>query len=135
MGPGAKRRHPMKTTKDLLDEGRERAKTRFGERKEIESRNLSVRLEALRANEEAGQKTMAAVTSEALSAAERAIHKIDSAMDRMEYLRLEIVQIALGERWNQTERPPQVDDLARDLGELSALLQVREVIARKGGTR
>ena len=74
---------------------------------------------------------MGAVTSEALSTAERAIHKVDQAIETLEHLRLELVAIAIGERWHQVERPPQIDDLARELGELAALLQVREVLARK----
>jgi len=118
----------MKTTKELLDEGRERGKTRFAERKGIESRSLNLRLEVQRANEEIGQHAMGAVTSEALSTAERALHKVDQAMETLEHLRLELIQVAIGERWHQVERPPQVDDLARELG---ALLQVREVLARK----
>ena len=130
MVPGAKRRRDMKTTKDLLDESRERARTRFAERKEIEEKSFSVRCEARRANEEIGQQTMATVTFDALSTAERTVHKIDSAMERLEHLRLELIQIALGERWHQTERPPQTDDLARELGELAALLQVRKSIAQ-----
>ena len=121
----------MKTTKDLLDESRERGKTRFAERKEIEAKSFSVRCEARRANEEIGHETMATVTFEALSTAERAVHKVDQAIDTLEHLRLELVQIATGERWHQVERPPQIDDLARELGELAALLQVREVLARK----
>jgi hypothetical protein len=125
----------MKTTKELLDEGRERSKTRFAERREIESRSLSVRLETQRANEETGQHAMGAVTSEALATAERAVHKVDQAIDTLEHLRLELVAIAIGERWHQVERPPQVDDLARELGEVAALPQVREVIARKGEAR
>jgi len=125
----------MKTTKELLDESRERGKARFAERKEIESRSLSLRLEVQRANEEIGQHAMGAVTSEALSTAERAIHKVDQAIETLEHVRFELVQIAIGERWHQVERPPQIDDLARELGELAALLQVREVLARKEATR
>ncbi|MFH1866350.1 MAG: hypothetical protein ABIK85_10750 [Candidatus Eisenbacteria bacterium] len=125
----------MKTSKELLDDSRERGKTRFAERKEIESRSLSIRLEAQRANEDVGQHAMSAVTSEALSTAERAVHKIDQAFDTLEHLRLELIQVALGERWHQVERPPQVDDLARELGELTALLQVREVLAREEEAR
>ena len=121
----------MKTTKDLLDESRERAKTRFAERKEIEEKSFSVRCEARRANEEIGQQALATVTFEALSTAERAMNKVDSMMDRLEHLRLELIQVTTGERWHQTERPPQTDDLARELGELTALLKVREVIAQK----
>ena len=123
----------MKDTKELLDESRERAKARFAERKEIESRSLNLRLEVQRANEEIGQHEMGAVTSEGLSTAERAIHKVDQAIETLEHLRLELVAIAIGERWHQVERPPQIDDLARQLGELAALLQVREVLARKEG--
>lgn len=125
----------MKTTKELLDESRERGKARFAERKEIESRSLNLRLEVQRTNEEIGQHAMGAVTSEALSTAERAIHKVDQAIETLEHLRFELVQIAIGERWHQVERPPQIDDLARELGELAALLQVREVLARKEATR
>ncbi|MBN1461968.1 MAG: hypothetical protein JXA57_20755 [Armatimonadetes bacterium] len=125
----------MKTTKELLDESVERGKARFAERKEIESRSLSVRLETQQANEDAGQHAMSVVTSEALSTAERAVHKIDQAFDTLEHLRIELIQIAIGERWHQVERPPQVDDLARELGELTALLQVREVLARKEEAR
>jgi hypothetical protein len=125
----------MKDTKELLEESRERAKARFAERKEIESRSLNLRLEVQRANEEIGQHAMGAVTSEALSTAERAIHKADQAIETLEHLRLELVAIATGERWHQVERPPQIDDLARELGELAALLQVREVLARKEATR
>ena len=121
----------MKNTKELLDESTERGRIRFAERKEIESRNLSVRLEAERRNQDAGQNALSAVTSDALSTAERVIHKIDQAFDALEHLRLEVIQIAIGERWHQAERPPQVDALARELGELTALLQVREVLARK----
>ena len=79
------------------------------------------------------EDAMGAVTSEALSTAERAIHKVDQAIETLEHLRLELVAIAIGERWHQVERPPQIDDLARGLGELAALLQVREVLARKEG--
>jgi hypothetical protein len=125
----------MKSMQDLLDESRERGKARFAERKEIEFLSLNVRLEVGRANEEIGQHSMGAVTSEALSTAERAIHKVDQAIETLEHLRLELVQIAIGERSHQVERPPQIDDLARELGELAALLQVREVIARKEGAR
>ena len=125
----------MKDTKELLDESRERAKARFAERKEIESRSLNLRLEVQRANAEIGQHAMGAVTSEALSTAERGIHKVDQAIETLEHLRLELVAIAIGERWHQVERPPQIDDLARELGELAALLQVREVLARKEATR
>ena len=125
----------MKTTKDLLYESRERAKARSAERKEIEEKSFSVRCEARRANEEIGQQTLATVTFEALSTAERAMNKVDSMMDRLEHLRLELIQIAVGDRWHQTERPPQTDDLARELGELAALLQVREIIARKENVR
>jgi hypothetical protein len=121
----------MKTTKDLLDESRERAKTRLVERKEIEEKGFSVRCEARRANEEIGREVLATVTFEALSMAERAMNKVDSILDRLEHLRLELIQVTIGERWHQTERPPQTDDLARELGELARLLQVREVIARK----
>ena len=121
----------MKSLNELLDESRERGKTRFAERKEIESRSLSVRLEVGRANEEIGQHAMGAITSEALSTAERAIHKVDQASETLEHLRLELVQIAIGERWHQTDRPPQIDDLARELGELTGILQVREMLARK----
>jgi hypothetical protein len=56
----------MKSLNELLDESRERGKIRFTERKEIESRSLSVRLEVGRAKEEIGQHSMGAVTSEAL---------------------------------------------------------------------
>jgi hypothetical protein len=71
----------MKSLNELLDESRERGKTRFAERKEIEAKSFSVRCEARRANEEIGQETMAAVTFEALSTAERAIHKVDQAIE------------------------------------------------------
>jgi len=103
----------MKTPKEMLDESRECGKTRFAERKEIESRSLDVRLEAQRANDELGHHAMAVVTSEALSTAERALHKVDQAIATLEHLRLEVVAIAIGERWHQDDRPPQMDDLAR----------------------
>jgi hypothetical protein len=125
----------MKSMQDLLGESRERAKARFADRKEIEATSFSVRCEARRANEDLGQEAMAAVTFEALSTADRAIHKVDGVMAHLEYLRLWLIQIATGERWHQTERPPQMDDLARDLGELAALLQVREVLTRKDAAR
>lgn len=125
----------MKTTKELLDESRERGKARLAERQEIESKGFDVRCQVRHANEELGQHAMATTTFEALSAAERAIGKVDSAMDRLDHLRLELVQITIGERWHQTERPPQIDDLARELGELAGLLQVREVLAQKESSR
>ncbi len=125
----------MKSLNELLDESRDRGKARFAERKEIEAKSFSVRCEARRANEEIGQETMAAVTFEALSTAERAIHKVDQAIETLEHLRLELVQIAIGERWHQTDRPPQIDDLARELGELTAILQIREVLARTEAAR
>jgi len=125
----------MKTTKELFDESVERGDTRFAERKEIEARSLSVRLEAQQASEDADQHALSAVTSEALSTAERAIHRVDQAFDALEHLRLELIQIAIGERWHQVERPPHMYDLARELGELTALLQVREVLAQRKETR
>lgn len=121
----------MKTTKELLDESRERGRARLAERQEIESRGFDARCEVRRANEDLGQHAMADTTFDALSAAERAIGKVDSAMDRLELLRIELVQITIGERWHQTERPPQIDDLVRELGELAGLLHVREILARK----
>ena len=57
--------------------------------------------------------------------------EVDQAIETLEHLRLEVVAIAIGERWHQVDRPPQVGDLARELGELAALLQVREVLVRK----
>ncbi len=42
----------MKSTKDLLDEGRGRAKTRFAERKGIEARSFSIRRETQCSNDE-----------------------------------------------------------------------------------
>jgi len=134
MGPEAEG-NPMKTTKELKEEARERAKTRFAERKEIQSACLSIRLEAGRANEEIGQHSMAAVTSDALSTADRALSMVDQAMDHFDTLRLELIQIALGERWHQNERPPQTDTLTLELGELTALLKVREVLARTESAR
>lgn len=121
----------MKTTKDLLDEGRERSRTRLAERKEIEALSFTVRCEARRANEEIGQHAMATATFEALSTAERAMGKVDGAIDHLERLRFELIQIAAGERWHQTERPPDLGDLARELGEIVALLKMREVLAQR----
>ncbi len=118
----------MKTTKQLLDESRERGKARFADHEEIWAKSFSIRSEVRRANEEIGQEAMGAVTFGALGAAESALQKVDQAIDALEHLRMEVIQIAIGERWHQTERPPQIDDLARELGELTALLKVREML-------
>jgi hypothetical protein len=121
----------MKTTQQLFDESRERSKARYAERKEIEEHGFKVRLGIVRAEEEIGTDGVAMVTYEALNTADRALTKVDQAIDSLEHLRMELVQIIRLERPYSTERAPQVDDLARELGELAALLKTREGLARK----
>ena len=122
---------PMKPLDTMYEEFNQRARTRFDERKAIVHRSFSVRIEARRANEEIGQEAMATVTFEALSTAERSIGKVDSMIDRLERIRLELARVAIGESWDTTERPIENDDLVRELGELHALLQVRRTLAPK----
>ena len=121
----------MKTTQQLFDESRERSKARYAERKEIEEQGFKVRLGIVRAEEEIGTDGVAMVTYEALNTADRALTKVDQAIDSLEHLRIELVQIMRLERPYSTERAPQVDDLARELGELAALLKTREALAKK----
>jgi len=121
----------MKTTQQLFDESRERSKARYAERKEIEEQGFKVRLGIVRAEEEIGTDGVAMVTYEALNTADRALTKVDQAIDSLEHLRIELVQIIRLERPYSTERAPQVDDLARELGELAALLKTREALAKK----
>jgi hypothetical protein len=121
----------MKTTQQLFDESRERSKARYAERKEIEEHGFKVRLGIVRAEEEIGTDGVAMVTYEALNTADRALTKVDQAIDSLEHLRMELVQIIRLERPYSTERAPQVDDLARELGELAALLKTREALAKK----
>ena len=121
----------MKTTQQLFDESRERSKARYAERKEIEEHGFKVRLGTVRAEEEIGTDGVAMVTYEALNTADRALTKVDQAIDSLEHLRMELVQIIRLERPYSTERAPQVDDLARELGELAALLKTREALAKK----
>src|SRR5262245_4592562 len=104
MLPGFQERSTcMKTMDDLIAESRDRAKARFAERKEIASKSLQLRIEGAevrrRVDEQApGFASTLAITDEAISTAERLIHTLDSCTERMEYLRLELIQIALGER-------------------------------------
>jgi hypothetical protein len=121
----------MKTTQQLFDESRERGKARYADRKEILAEGFKVRLDAVRAAEEMGDEAIAMVTYEALTAADRAITKVDQAIDSLEHLRMELIQILRAQRPVAVERAPQVDDLARELGELAALLKTREGLARK----
>ena len=121
----------MKTTQQLFDESRERSKARYAERKEIEEQGFKVRLGTVRAEEKVGTDGVAMVTYEALNTADRALTKVDQAIDSLEHLRIELVQIIRLERPYSTERAPQVDDLARELGELAALLKTREALAKK----
>jgi hypothetical protein len=121
----------MKTTQQLFDESRERGKARYADRKEILAEGFKVRLDAVRAAEEMGDEAIAMVTYEALTAADRAITKVDQAIDSLEHLRMELIQILRAQRPVAVERAPPVDDLARELGELAALLKTREGLARK----
>ena len=126
---------PMKPLDTMYEEFNQRANVRLAERKGIAHQSFAVRLEARRANEEIGQDAMATVVFEALSTAERAIGKVDSMIDRLERIRLELARVATGQFWDTTERPIENDDLVRELGELHALLQTRRILAPKDETR
>ena len=123
----------MATTKELYDASRARGRARYAERKEVQAQSLTHRMEAQR--ERAEDPVACQMACETLTAAERVLAKIDGAIEQLESLRMEVIWIALGESQHQTQRPPETDEIARDLGGLAALLEVQEMLAQKEETR
>ncbi len=120
----------MKTTDERITEAQNRRQDRFADRKEIGAANLTRQMDLADTTAPAN-----AITSEILRTAERAIAQVDEAFTRLEYLRIELVQITTGERSHQTENAPRLDDLVRELGELSTLLHVHKMLGDKEVSR
>ena len=112
-----------------------RTKARYAERKQVEHLSFGIRYQLAKDAEGQPDKSLPGVIYEALQDAECVIAQVDQAIDSLERLRSELIAIALNERLVQVDRVPDVDEIARNLGEVACLLRVREMLTKKAEGR
>jgi hypothetical protein len=112
---------------DLRDNARERGKQRSAERARLAEAVIEKRIEWQREMREAGDIADDLFMREGNGLTMRCVEEADRALEQMEYLRQELVQILIADRRHQTERGPDLTALNRMLGELAMLTsRVRE---------
>ena len=110
-------------------------KARWNERKLVNARSQRIQDKMQAAYVRDGKPMLGDITRDALEIAENTVYKIDEAIAQLEHLRIETTLIAIGYRWNTTERPPQMGGIERDLGELKRALAMRVYIVHQEEAR
>lgn len=109
-------------TKKLLKQARARGRQRSQERVEIEAAAMQDLAEYHKERAEVGVNDP--FMNEGQATALRCLREVATATEQLEYLRQELLAILLTNRQHQTERPPELGGLARDLGELATGLRL-----------